>query len=153
MNPKHLLQMSPVRSSKIPGPGRVWMTGGRGGSLATCFWVTSVQRCMKGYSFSQQRLSLLLYPFFGLAHFWFSFMGSLAGCEICFIFWLVEEAERKGAPSPWHRPSQGLGPQSLSASCEWWTEHVWMDRFGIQKGESECGRHEMEWGRIQALNY
>lgn len=53
---------------------------------------------MKGYSFSVQRLTLLLHPFFGLVRFWFSFMGSLAGCEVLLHFLACRRSREDGSP-------------------------------------------------------
>lgn len=98
-NPNHL-QMSPVRSSKIPPPRTRNSLNDRrrSGSLATRFWVTSVQRCMKGCRFSVQWL-VLLHQFLAWFVFGFPFWEVRLAVKFRFIFWLVEEAERIGALS------------------------------------------------------
>ncbi len=38
------------------------------------------------------------HPFFGLVHFWYSFMGSLAGCEVLLHFLACRRSREDGSP-------------------------------------------------------
>lgn len=101
-NPKHLhLQMSPVRSSKILPPRTRKSLNDRRRSQIPCYMVLGDlgPEMHEGMLFFFCTVTRFAPRFvFGLVWFWFSFLGSLAGCEVSLHFLACRRSREDRSP-------------------------------------------------------